>query len=366
MTHESLVQRRSIHADFKAGNWGPKLVAQARAVALKTRKTCDWITWMEACHATQGITHDDILLMQGACSAQQLQCSALKWRLENLMYALKSPVSAQLETLTDERLIKQLCLDQASSSLIRKKMGLTPTGAQLGDYSILLARIASLANNTLNNTNGKSAVTALRLINKAASIQKNMQGFVESVSQLLADKTPTDGVYKVAVVGNAPSIMNSEHGAEIDNCDIVVRFNRANTGHTTAFHAGSRTDIWVMSPSTPVQCCPKDTHTVVISGVQPFLRPSRYWTTLSDTPILGECPAGIWYLLVRQLQAPPSAGILVLSTLQSLNLNLDIKRYGFTENQGVHGLQKNHHADSAVVSSRHNWPREVQWIQENY
>ena len=46
-----------------------------------------------------------------------------------------------------------------------------------------------------------------------------------------------------AVVGSASSVLELKNGSAIDNCDIVVRFNRARTSKELAGQIGSRTDL---------------------------------------------------------------------------------------------------------------------------
>jgi len=365
MTRRQHTQPHTVRTDFKSGHWRPDLVSQALKTAIQTNNSQDWITWFDICHALQGITNHDLLTLRNYCPAQQLQHSALRWRLANYENALHEHPGTPADSTSAECLIKQLCHEQSATGLFRKKLGLQALGSRAGDYPMLLALIASSASRILHGKKSRSAMSVQCLISKASSILSNTQDFDNSIKQLLPATTLAGNSQTIAVVGNSPSIKSSKPGAEIDACDIVVRFNQTNIKPSTAIHTGARTDIWVMSPSTPVQFCPKDTRTVVVSGVRPFLRPTRYWPALTQAPRISECPADSWYSLVGQLQAPPSAGLLILNSLKETGLNLDIRRYGFTETHGIHGMKQNHHADRTPVSNRHNWSREVQWIQEN-
>ncbi|MFK7854350.1 MAG: glycosyltransferase family 29 protein [Granulosicoccus sp.] len=360
------LQADSIREEFKAGNWCQELASRALTIALTSNTTRDWISWIDVCHATRGVSNHDLLQLQENCSAWQVQTNGLRWRLENYTRALRPDGQRFIEARFTDDLIKKLCQDRSSVNRLGQKLGLKPLGAQAADYPMLLANLASLTDEDLCTQVRECSDYNQWLIKTAASITNRMQSFENTISKLLGNRTSGGGVCSIAVVGNAPTILNSKQGSEIDECDLVIRFNNASVESSNMTHKGMRTDIWVMSPSTPLSYCPADAQTVIVSGVRPLLRPSRYWPTLDQAPDLSECPDEVWYSLVDQLKAPPSAGLLILSSLKSLNLNLNIKRFGFTEFQGVHGLHKNHHADAAPVSGRHNWSREVQWMQDNY
>ena len=53
----------------------------------------------------------------------------------------------------------------------------------------------------------------------------------------------------VIVVGNSPSLLSQKKGNEIDNFDIVVRFNRFKTENLEEY-TGIKTDIWVLNLRT--------------------------------------------------------------------------------------------------------------------
>lgn len=359
------LQADSIREEFKAGDWRPELASRALTIALTSNTTRDWISWIDVCHATRGITNHDLLQLQDNCAAWQMQTDGLRWRLENYTLALRSEDQRSIDARLTASLIKKLCQDRSSVNRLGQKLGLKPLGSQAADYPLLLATLKRLTDADLHAQVRQCSEYNQWLINTAASITDRMQSFENTISKLLSNRSSGSGAITIAVVGNAPAILSNKQGAEIDDCDLVIRFNNASIEPSYNIHKGMRTDIWVMSPSTPISFCPTDAQSVIVSGVRPLIRPSRYWPTLDGAPSLGECPDEVWYSLVEQLQAPPSAGLLMLSSLKSLNLNLDIKRFGFTESQDVHGIHKNHHADEATVSGRHNWSREVQWMQDN-
>jgi hypothetical protein len=63
------------------------------------------------------------------------------------------------------------------------------------------------------------------------------------------------GARSVAVVGNAPCILNYQNGADIDSHDLVVRFNRARTAGMEQT-IGSRTDILFVNASNSLAKAP--------------------------------------------------------------------------------------------------------------
>ena len=262
-------------------------------------------------------------------------------------------------------LIKYIDNDNSVFAQIAKGFGLRPLGSHAADYPSLLASITATTSAAESDQQSCYSQRSQQLLGKAAALVNRLQPLSHHITQLSQSKTRPGDTVNIAVVGNAPTLLSSQAGAEIDASDIVVRFNQAIHDPSQVQHTGLRTDIWVMSPSTPVRYCPGDIHSVLVSGHNVFSKPSRYWPALLQFSSLSECPSHVWYSLVSELHAPPSAGLLMLKTLQSLALPIEIKRFGFTDTQGIHGKRKNHAADCAPASRRHNWAGEVQWIQEN-
>jgi hypothetical protein len=97
----------------------------------------------------------------------------------------------------------------------------------------------------------------------------------------------------LAVVGNAPTILQYEHGDKIDAQDIVVRFNRATTtGHESKI--GTRTDILVVNASNSKKMAPPPSETLrprcMVAFVSPQGLPNvdvdAFADWVGDTPIL--------------------------------------------------------------------------------
>jgi len=169
----------------------------------------------------------------------------------------------------------------------------------------------------------------------------------------------------IAVVGNAKTGLGKKQGQQIDQADTVIRFNRVNAQTQFTEDYGLKTDLWVISPSFRPDPASLAAKTLIVSGVNPFHKPSQYWQSLARLPIerILTFPPRIWYRLVRQLDAPPTAGLLTLASLkESLDDCTKVQAVGFTE--CLDQESANHYGDSGKRSSRHNWEREAPLVQE--
>jgi Glycosyltransferase family 29 (sialyltransferase) len=76
----------------------------------------------------------------------------------------------------------------------------------------------------------------------------------------------------LAMVGNAPTILDYENGERIDSHDLVVRFNRATTAGNEA-KIGSRTDILVVNASNSKKLAPPPSETTQPKCLVSFVSP---------------------------------------------------------------------------------------------
>lgn len=176
----------------------------------------------------------------------------------------------------------------------------------------------------------------------------------------------------LCVVGNAGSLTGSGLGARIDAHRAVARFNRyRSTPHRHA-DVGARLDIWMCSPEfagteLPARC-PADW--LVLSGCD--IRYQLYhWQRL--LPLLASgcrvltVPGHVWAALVRELHAPPSAGVLLLAWLiELLGAPAGIAVTGFqSDRQPADASRGYHHAvPGQRAGARHNWPAELRLLQQ--
>lgn len=169
----------------------------------------------------------------------------------------------------------------------------------------------------------------------------------------------------IAVVGNSASLIGKMKGHSIDSHGAVIRFNQPVTGPDSHLHFGSNTHTRVIAPGYRGPIPPSDW--IVISGPDMQYQ-LQNWTHLSSvfkrgTPII-TVPLQHWASLVELLEAPPSAGLLMLEYLRSQpTLNHKIQPYGFgynpNEQQTYHAADSKHSA-----TSRHRWEDEAKVIND--
>lgn len=124
----------------------------------------------------------------------------------------------------------------------------------------------------------------------------------------------------LCVVGNAAALGGSRLGEAIDDRGGVVRFNQFAQAPSHAVDIGRRLDVWVLSPRYrgPV---PRSVQWVVVAG--PDVRYTLgNWDTVLPLLQAGSkvltVPLAVWRGLVTRLQAPPSAGVLMLNWIWGL------------------------------------------------
>lgn len=180
------------------------------------------------------------------------------------------------------------------------------------------------------------------------------------------------------VVGNSAKMERQGRGQNIDRHDVVIRFNqyapaniRADLNSCKLQHvvdAGDKINIWVRSPgfngSAPTTSRFADW--IILTG--PDVRYQLFnWKSLDGFMLKKQkvitVPLGVWRKLVKELEAPPSAGVLVLTWLNEiLGCEHCISIAGFqtqgSEESRYHRLLPHHKA-----SKRHNWKGEAGMLQ---
>lgn len=173
---------------------------------------------------------------------------------------------------------------------------------------------------------------------------------------------------KIHLVGNSPILAGSNNGATIDSADVVIRFNQYQSSHTQACDTGIKCNVWVMAPAFAGEV-PAKLDWCLVSGPNMLWQQQRWpqlinpdLNVLSDLKLLS-IPLANWRALVRQLAAPPSAGLLVIHFIASVINKPDcIHLSGFGYNSSTsqyHYAKPDHHA-----VSRHNWQAEYQLLQD--
>jgi hypothetical protein len=167
----------------------------------------------------------------------------------------------------------------------------------------------------------------------------------------------------ICVVGNAGSLRGWGGGAVIDAHAVVVRFNHWHDTPVDRDDTGARADIWVVSPAYQGRV-PDGLAWAVVTGPDPHASLSRWPVPQAlqraGVPVL-TVPLAVWRDLVLRLEAPPTAGVLMLAWLHALRGNwTDIGCVGV----GTGDAGKAHHIVSgARPGRRHAWLREQSLVK---
>lgn len=153
----------------------------------------------------------------------------------------------------------------------------------------------------------------------------------------------------VAVVGNGPFELDTNHGKEIDSHDIVIRFNNYPTiGYNKDY--GAKTDVWVRGGSLSVKDRPK------IDQYQMIIWEPDYWhiavqynhldllyrdVKRAEDKIVYLRNKPQWNIFEKTRNANPTTGFFILWLLKEIRGSFqDIDIYGMSfpyENTSAHG-----------------------------
>lgn len=196
------------------------------------------------------------------------------------------------------------------------------------------------------------------------SEQMLWRGLLADVLKLQAQN---QGIF---VVGNAGIMSGSGLGASIDSAGFVVRFNAFRTGSEFKADLGLQSDAWCVTPSFK----PEIFHPIswlLVTGPEVQYRladwDAFYEFRRKQIPIV-TLPLAVWGTLVKELQAPPSAGVSLLAFLHSLLgswTGISVAGFGalMEANAAYHYMNAQDKA-----ASRHNWEGEKRllrrWLKE--
>ena len=343
------------------GNWHPSLVQDAHNATQNSSKVAVWTNYIDIVRNIQGVSFDQWQRVAAYYLTSRVKSAALFLRLLNLVLTpgMLNDTDEQTRRSAYDRLMTHA--PRWPAGIIRDLAGCGYLGTCVSHYPGLLVQP-----DDIRQTFSRNHFGVQRQINNAEALVAARTPFACAIDDLIAilplRSSPRTSI-RVSVVGNSPALLKETSGREIDAADLVIRFNNVSDLKRQRAHTGTKTDIWVVSPSTPVTLCPEDAKLVIISGLHALDRASFYWRHLPSLEReLTQFPAGIWYELVRCFQAPPSAGTLLLASLESLCQDIAIKTYGFTTCDNQLGQVPNHHADHKPRSSRHNWEAETRWL----
>lgn len=186
----------------------------------------------------------------------------------------------------------------------------------------------------------------------------------------------------VAVVGNAPALLDNRFGREIDEADCVIRFNNVVIKPELHPSTGTKTTVWSATPALTVkpeavQNPESEASATWLSSYLPYHRSGKFWRQFAAQPVdhFIEAEHSYWIELVQTCCAPPSAGLLVVKALAATDCTTLV--YGFSgldardrKTQEVQSKTEanvnaaNHYGDKNRKSSRHNWDAEKSLLQD--
>jgi len=188
-------------------------------------------------------------------------------------------------------------------------------------------------------------------------INQQQPAWREAFARWLEDQRAGKGV---CLVGNSARLLGKGMGPSVDERGAVVRFNRmVEPDPATVADTGEKMDVWVMAPGY-IGPVPQRVAWVVISGPDMRYR-LQDWSVVAPLleqgiPIL-TVPLSVWRYLVRQFQAPPSAGVLTLAWFNNL---LQVPDWQGVSCVGIGaglGKRERYHVASPdhKRNPRHNW-----------
>lgn len=330
----------SLRQAFSSGNWHPELHSDCWQHASQSPSARSITLAIEVQHCIAGLDQHHIETVDTWMHNARVRSSVIALRL----------LSAELQRGD---------IDSATNRLAKLVNGQLSwrQGQALKRFPIALDWIYSQHSECLS-TNHRRRFAA------RAMFARSLLASVESTAAQISRLTNHANSIRIAVVGNAPDLLNKKQGKAIDNADLIVRFNQANTSDSLAIDVGRRIDLWVVSPGFIGRRTPPSSHNQMLTSIEPLSRASLYWMHLAKQPAqsLSLINPGIWYQLVSELQAPPSAGLLALHTLKAFAPQASVECYGFSA-LATTEISDNHYGDRGKASSRHNWPLEAEQIR---
>jgi hypothetical protein len=174
----------------------------------------------------------------------------------------------------------------------------------------------------------------------------------------------------IAVVGNGPSDLGADRGAEIDACDLVIRFNDYSTDPAFRPAYGSKVDVWCHSfkyENIWRRDALKPRHTL-LAGL------SLYWRTPNGRDgLVAQAEAGhtcedtdarLYYSLTSKLGRPPSSGTVVLHWIADHLGSLDnVLTAGFSMIDQQNGANHYYESLPRIRAAPHDWAAEWEMFE---
>lgn len=131
---------------------------------------------------------------------------------------------------------------------------------------------------------------------------------------------------RVAIVGNAQSLLTTSHGTAIDDHDVVVRLNKGFPIHPDA--QGKRTDIVSLTPEISEQEVIDNFAPKAMLLLTPKLRHLRINTWENTAKVLFY-PNQYWFAERKRIGCRPSSGYMAISYIMRIGRAKSISVYGF-------------------------------------
>lgn len=360
--HSIRSTRQSVRQRYAQGRWDSELIDESRTLAKMSGHARDWASFLDICHSVRGLSTGELDQLEMQCNLPLQHHTMLGWR--SLSYsAMKNDDRLHYPWDSAEQRWQATLLAQRLWSRTGKLAGRVKLGDLITHYPALLASADYPTTDVPEQTSGYAYNRAMQRTQDASKLTRQQATLSQRIQQLLKARQLDTASAHIAIVGNSPSLLETEGGKTIDDADIVIRFNRAQISKNLLPHTGKKTTIWVMSPATDPRLCPADIDAYVVSGITPLQRPSQYWPSLMNChgAFTQFDPVG-WYTLVEELGAPPSAGLLAVHEVSACDPALHISVHGFGNNSTAKSSARNHYADRALKSCRHNWSGEAQTL----
>ncbi|MBC9246321.1 glycosyltransferase family 29 protein [Paracoccus sp. 11-3] len=179
------------------------------------------------------------------------------------------------------------------------------------------------------------------------------EGTIASLSVSQADLLASLQGKSVALVGNARALSQTDHGADIDAADVVIRINRA--PRPDARSHGTRTD-WL---ALAVRLSDEDLDQIApdrILWMSPKRKRLRYRIATGDGFYLH--PLSEYEALKDRLAAPPTTGAMMIDLLLQSDLSkLTLYGFDFFASQSLSGSR-------TAAQVPHDFSAEASWVQD--
>jgi len=194
------------------------------------------------------------------------------------------------------------------------------------------------------------------------SIYTEQAGWRAALAQVLQSFAGGAGI---SIIGNAGLMLGSSLGAKIDSAGFVVRFNAFAAAPHLQKDLGSAYHAWCVTPSFKAECT-SNLSWLLVAGPEMQYRLADWSYFLpfreKNIPII-TLPLDVWRGLVKELQAPPSAGICLLAFFYALLgswTGISVAGFGALSDKitDYHYMNPRNKA-----SQRHNWFGEERLIK---